>query len=69
MELMRFGIRDEKKTEKLIKLRKPKKPNRKKNRLNQLNFFKNQPIRFGFISKKPKKPNRKKKPEPNQFLS
>jgi len=50
-----------------------KKPNRKKNRLNRLNYWKNQPVwfGFGFISKKPKKPNRNrqktgKKTEPKQ---
>jgi hypothetical protein len=36
----------------------------KKNRLNRLEFFKNEPVRFGFsfISLKLKKPNREKKP-------
>ena len=40
------------------KIEKPeKKPNREKTRLNRLEFWKNQPVRFGFISLKPKKPN------------
>jgi len=58
-----------KKTEKPIKLRKPKKNNRKnqtvkKKRLNRLKFWKNRPVRFGFLSLEPEKPNRTgKKPE------
>ena len=65
-----------KKTGKPIKPRKPEKNNwknrtEKKNRLNRLNFWKNQPVRFGFgfITKKLKKPNRTetdKKPEKNR---
>ena len=64
-----------KKTEKPIKLRKPQKNNRKnwteKKPIKPIKILKNQPVRFGFISKKPKnwteaKKNRKKnraKPE------
>ena len=64
-------FRGEKKTEKLIKSRKLKKKNRtvKKNRLE---FWKNWPVRFGFISLKLKKPNwtepkqKKNKKNPSQ---
>ena len=58
-----------KKTEKPIKPEKKitEKTEPKITRLNRLKFWKNQPVRFGFISKKPKKPNRtESKPEKNR---